>query len=94
MRLGWAVAGMVWWTCAVPGRAEEGNLALTGTLAGMLHLSDRAADSIMKGTQANLLIGSYLLLAFQWRGTRSISLVFKQREVSAGPSCYLSSIFV
>ena len=33
-----------------------------GSLAGMLHLSDGAADGIMKGVLAFLLAGSYLLL--------------------------------
>jgi len=39
-----------------------------GSLAGVLHLSDMAADRIMKGILAYLLVGSYLLLVRQWRG--------------------------
>ena len=38
-----------------------------GSLAGMLHLSDHAADNIMKGILALLLVGSYLLLYLDWR---------------------------
>jgi hypothetical protein len=38
-----------------------------GNLAGILHLSDRAADNIMKGVLAFLLVGSYLLLFKDWR---------------------------
>lgn len=44
--------------------------ACMGSLAGALHLSDQAADNIMKGVLAYLLIGSYLLLAWQWRQSR------------------------
>jgi hypothetical protein len=40
--------------------------ACMGRLAGVLHLSDQAADNIMKGVLAFLLIGSYLLLLAQW----------------------------
>jgi hypothetical protein len=40
-----------------------------GSLAGMLHLSDRAADNIMKGVLAYLLLGSYLLMASHLRRT-------------------------
>ena len=42
----------------------------------MLHLSHRAADNILKGVLAYLLIGSYLLLFLEWRqgrGTRATS---------------------
>lgn len=38
-----------------------------GNLAGMLHLSDRAADNIMKGVLAFLLVGSYAILLWQWQ---------------------------
>ena len=38
-----------------------------GSLAGMLHLSDQAADNIMKVVLAFLLVGSYLLLFLGWR---------------------------
>ena len=41
-----------------------------GSLAAMLHLSDRAADNIMKGVLAYLLIGSYAILFQQWRRGR------------------------
>jgi hypothetical protein len=42
-----------------------------GSLAGALHLSDRAADNIMKGVLAFLLVGSYLLLLLDWRAGRA-----------------------
>jgi hypothetical protein len=41
-----------------------------GSLSEMLHLSPRAADNIMKGVLAFLLVGSYLLLFLQWRAAR------------------------
>ena len=44
--------------------------ACMGSLAGVLHLPDQAADNIMKGVLAFLLIGSYLLLLAQWRQAR------------------------
>ena len=37
-----------------------------GSLAGTLHLSDQAADNIMKGVLAYLLIGSYGILLWEW----------------------------
>jgi len=42
-----------------------------GNLAGMLHLSDQAADNIMKVVLAYLLAGSYLLLYLDWRARRA-----------------------
>lgn len=45
-----------------------------GSLAGMLHLSDKAADNIMKGVLLYLLAGSYLLLLSQWRQARRLAL--------------------
>jgi hypothetical protein len=42
-----------------------------GKLAGMLHLSDQAADNIMKVVLAFLLVGSYLLLYLDWRARRA-----------------------
>jgi len=41
-----------------------------GSLAGALHLSDQAADNIMKGVLAYLLIGSYGMLLWEWRRAR------------------------
>lgn len=41
-----------------------------GNLAGVLHLSDHAADNIMKGVLAYLLVGSYGILFSQWRQRR------------------------
>ena len=41
-----------------------------GSLAGMLHLSDNAADIIMKGVLAYLLIGSYAILLWERRRRR------------------------
>ena len=55
--------------------------ACMGSLAGVLHLSDQAADNIMKGVLAYLLIGSYLLLVLQWRAARRTS---RCREASGG----------
>jgi hypothetical protein len=45
--------------------------ACMGSLAGMLHLSDTAADNIMKGVLAYLLIGSYGILLWEWRRGRA-----------------------
>src|ERR1035438_3447026 len=44
--------------------------ACMGRLAGVLHLSDQAADNIMKGVLAFLLTGSCLLLLAQRRQAR------------------------
>jgi hypothetical protein len=44
--------------------------ACMGSLAGMLHLSDQAADNIMKGVLAYLLVGSYAILVWEWRRGR------------------------
>jgi hypothetical protein len=44
--------------------------ACMGSLAGALHLSDQAADNIMKGILAFMLVGSYLLLFSKWRRSR------------------------
>ena len=41
--------------------------ACMGSLAGILHLSDQAADNIMKGLLAYLLVGSYGMLLWEWR---------------------------
>jgi hypothetical protein len=49
-----------------------------GSLADMLHLSPRAADSIMKVVLAYLLVGSYLLLFLQWRAARRRPVVAKE----------------
>lgn len=45
--------------------------ACMGSLAGVLHLSDQAADNIMKGVLAYLLVGSYAILFSQWRQRRA-----------------------
>ena len=42
-----------------------------GDLASALHLSDQAADNIMKGVLAFLLVGSYAILFSQWRQRRA-----------------------
>src|ERR1035437_7111554 len=44
--------------------------ACMGSLAGALHLSDQAADNIIKGLLAFMLVGSYLLVFSQWRQSR------------------------
>jgi hypothetical protein len=44
--------------------------ACMGSLAGMLHLSDQAADNIMKLVLAYLQIGSYGILLWEWRRAR------------------------
>jgi hypothetical protein len=55
-----------------------------GGLTDMLHLSPRAADNIMKGVLAYLLIGSYVLLFAQRRGARQAPVgMVKQAEASA-----------
>lgn len=41
-----------------------------GSLTSALHLSEQAADNIMKGVLAYLLLGSYGLLVWQWRQRR------------------------
>jgi hypothetical protein len=38
-----------------------------GNLTDLLHLSPRAADNIMKGVLAFLLVGSYGILLQEWR---------------------------
>ena len=52
-----------------------------GSLSDMLHLSPRAADNIMKGLLAYLLIGSYALLFAQWRQRRAQGLVVDGLEL-------------
>lgn len=49
-----------------------------GSLAGMLHLLDRAADNIMKGVLAYLLIASYGILLWQWRAARGVPAPLKE----------------
>lgn len=44
-----------------------------GAFAGMLRLSDQAADNFMKGVLAYLLIGSYGILLWEWRRRRAAS---------------------
>ena len=44
--------------------------ACMGRLAGVLHLSDQAADNIMKGVLGFLLVGSYFLLLGHWGQAR------------------------
>jgi len=43
-----------------------------GSLTSALHLSDQAADNIMKGVLAYLLLGSYFLLFLNWRERRAL----------------------
>ncbi len=45
--------------------------ACMGNLSDMLHLSPRAADNIMKGVLAYLLVGSYAILLWEWRRGKS-----------------------
>jgi hypothetical protein len=54
-----------------------------GSLAGALHLSDQAADNIMKGILAFMLAGSYLLLFSQWRQSLRAVVGVTQAEVPA-----------
>jgi len=54
--------------------------ACMGSLAGMLHLSDRAADNVMKAVLAYLLIGSYGILIWQWRHRRIAPVRVKEEE--------------
>ena len=58
--------------------------ACMGSLAGALHLSDRAADNIMKGILAFLLIGSYLLLYLDWRARRAAGPPASPPPLAAG----------
>ncbi len=53
-----------------------------GSLAGALHLSDTAADNIMKGVLAYLLVGSYAILFREWRWWRAA----KTNSKSSPPS--------
>jgi hypothetical protein len=57
--------------------------ACMGSLAGALHLSDQAADNIMKGILAFMLAGSYLLLFSQWRQSLRAVVGVTQAEVPA-----------
>jgi hypothetical protein len=41
-----------------------------GNLTDLLHISPHAADTIMKGVLAYLLVGSYGILLWQWRQRR------------------------
>ncbi|MGO8931111.1 MAG: MauE/DoxX family redox-associated membrane protein [Limisphaerales bacterium] len=43
-----------------------------GSLTDMLHLSPQAADNIMKGVLAYLLVGSYAMLLSQWGRERRV----------------------
>jgi hypothetical protein len=43
-----------------------------GSLAAILHLSDKAADNIMKGLLAYMLIGSYAILFWLWKQGREV----------------------
>jgi hypothetical protein len=52
-----------------------------GSLSDMLHLSPHAADNIMKGVLAYLLIGSYALLFAQWRQRRAQELIVDGLEL-------------
>jgi hypothetical protein len=54
--------------------------ACMGSLTGVLHLSDNAADNIMKGVLAYLLIGSYGILLWQWRAARRAPVPVKEAE--------------
>jgi hypothetical protein len=54
-----------------------------GSLAGMLHLSDRAADNIMKGVLAYLLVGSYALLLLNWLAKRGKAVTLRHQDASA-----------
>jgi len=57
--------------------------ACMGSLAGMLHLSDRTADNIMKGVLAYLLIGSYGILLWEWRRRRAAPVPVTREEEAA-----------
>jgi len=56
--------------------------ACMGSLAGVLHLTDQAADNIMKGLLAYLLIGSYGMLFRLWRAARGVPALVKPAEES------------
>ena len=54
-----------------------------GNLTDALHISPHAADNIMKGVLAYLLLGSYGILLWQWRASRSAPVAGGQPEVPA-----------
>lgn len=54
-----------------------------GSLAAVLHLSDRAADNLMKLVLAYLLIGSYGFLFREWRRGRVASAAPAAAPVAA-----------
>ena len=54
-----------------------------GSLTDMLHLSPHAADNIMKGVLAYLLLGSYGILLWQWRAARAVPVPVKEAEARA-----------
>jgi|WetSurMetagenome_2_1015567.scaffolds.fasta_scaffold368517_2 hypothetical protein len=58
--------------------------ACMGSLAGMLHLSDRAADNIMKGMLVYLLLGSYGVLFWQSRAERRARLRAREEKQEEG----------
>jgi hypothetical protein len=51
-----------------------------GSLSDMLHLSPHAADNIMKGVLAFLLIGSYGILLREWRAARRAPVPVKEEQ--------------
>jgi hypothetical protein len=51
-----------------------------GSLAGVLHLSDPAADRIMKGVLAYLVVGSLLFGLSHWRERELAALSVSQEQ--------------
>ena len=54
-----------------------------GSLTDILHLSPQAADNIMKGVLAYLLIGSYGILLWEWRAARGAPAPLKETKEAA-----------
>jgi hypothetical protein len=57
--------------------------ACMGSMAGVLHLSDRSADNVMKGALAHLLVGSYAMLLWQWRAAGQAPVRAEEAEEKA-----------
>lgn len=63
----WLATNFVVYRCGLWWMGWHHPCACMGNLASQLHLSDKAADNIMKVILAYLLIGSYGLLLWHWR---------------------------
>jgi hypothetical protein len=57
-----------------------------GNLTDLLHLSPHAADNIMKGVLAFLLLGSYRILFQEWRQRRALLAAPAPEQANEGAS--------